>query len=107
MRMSRSGNFHPTPAIEMVSGIRGDHGCQAKACRVTSCHINTFLHSHYEVCLIELCHNPCATVCIPKARLLLVTGLPVQPHDKWEDIGGVKCVRHWVQIPKDPTSLIF
>ena len=25
------GNFHPTPAIEMLRGERGDHGCQAKA----------------------------------------------------------------------------
>lgn len=25
------GNFHPTPAIEMLQGVRGDHGCQAKA----------------------------------------------------------------------------
>lgn len=25
------GNLHPTPAIELVQGLRGDHGCQAKA----------------------------------------------------------------------------
>ena len=29
--VSLLGNFHPTPAIEMLTGERGDHGCQAKA----------------------------------------------------------------------------
>ena len=46
--VSLLGNFHPTPAIEMVRGERGDHGCQAKA------------------------------------RLMLVTGKPVQPHEGYE-----------------------
>ena len=50
--VSLLGNFHPTPAIEMVGGQRGDHGCQAKA------------------------------------RLMLVTGRPVQPHESYEFAGG-------------------
>ena len=50
--VSLLGNFHPTPAIEMVRGERGDHGCQAKA------------------------------------RLMLVTGRPVQPHEGYETDGG-------------------
>ena len=96
----------PHPRSRWCRGYAGTMGARLRLVEsrvVTS----TFLHGHYELCLLELCHNPCAPVCIPKARLLLVTGLPVQPHDKWEDIGGVKCARHWVQIPKDPKSPIF
>ena len=26
-----AGNFHPGPAVEMLRGLRGDHGCQTKA----------------------------------------------------------------------------
>lgn len=26
-----AGNFHPNVAVEMLRGIRGDHGCQTKA----------------------------------------------------------------------------
>lgn len=35
--VSLIGNLHPTPAIEMIQGLRGDHGCQSKArlCFVT------------------------------------------------------------------------
>ena len=27
---SGTGNIHPTPAIELLQGKRGDHGCMAK-----------------------------------------------------------------------------
>ena len=53
--LSLLGNFHPTPAIEMLRGERGDHGCQAKA------------------------------------RLLIVTGSPVQPHERYASVGHLEC----------------
>ena len=58
------GNFHPTPAIEMLRGDRGDHGCQAKA------------------------------------RLLVCTGLPVQPREQYEEIEGLPSRSNWVPVPK-------
>lgn len=63
--LSLLGNFHPTPAIEMVRGDRGDHGCQAKA------------------------------------RLVIVTGQPVQPHEMYEEMGALKCVVAWFPIPHE------
>ena len=68
--LSMLGNFHPTPAIEMIRGERGDHGCQSKA------------------------------------RLIVVTGLPVQPHEQFEAIGGVECVVDWVPVPLEVQSII-
>ena len=70
--LSFLGNFHPTPAIEMIRGERGDHGCQAKA------------------------------------RLMLVTGSPVQPHEEYEDCDGVQRKQTWVTVPDvllDPMGL--
>ena len=34
---SWTGNIHPTPAIELLQGKRGDHGCMAKAGFVCTC----------------------------------------------------------------------
>ena len=58
------GNFHPTPAIEMLRGERGDHGCQAKA------------------------------------RLLVCTGLPVQPHAAFTKPDGTPMEVEWHPIPR-------
>jgi hypothetical protein len=58
------GNFHVTPAIEMIRGERGDHGCQAKA------------------------------------RLLVATGLPVQPHQYLDSCDDLDVKLLWVDIPK-------
>ena len=63
--VSLLGNFHPTPAIEMLRGDRGDHGCQAKA------------------------------------RLIIVTGMPVQPHEHYEDVGSLTCQADWFPIPRE------
>jgi hypothetical protein len=63
--VSLLGNFHPTPAIEMVRGLRGDHGCQAKA------------------------------------RLMLVTGRPVQPHEMYADTDELKCRADWFPVPNE------
>ena len=63
--VSLLGNFHPTPAIEMVRGLRGDHGCQAKA------------------------------------RLMIVTGLPVQPHESYTLVNGEVCHRKWRVVPDE------
>ena len=68
--VSLSGNFHPTPAIEMSRGLRGDHGCQAKA------------------------------------RLMLVTGTPVQPRAAYE-LGEVGCKSVWWRIPNEVVGEIF
>ena len=65
--VSLLGNFHPAPAIEMIRGERGDHGCQAKA------------------------------------RLMFVTGLPVQPHAEYEGVGGVPVKMLWT--PTEPDML--
>jgi len=59
------GNFHPTPAIEMIRGERGDHGCQAKA------------------------------------RLIVVTGTPVQPHELYGAVGEVEPRANWVPVPPE------
>jgi hypothetical protein len=64
------GNFHPTPAIEMLRGERGDHGCQAKA------------------------------------RLIVVTGSPVQPHEPYDEVGGLACKFIWVPIPTEIHSSV-
>ena len=58
------GNFHPTPAIEMLRGERGDHGCQAKA------------------------------------RLIVCTGLPVQPHETYDDTENSTYAADWVDVPR-------
>ena len=63
--VSLLGNFHPTPAIEMLRGDGGDHGCQAKA------------------------------------RLIIMTGMPVQPHELYEDVGSLKCQADWIPIPRE------
>ena len=68
--LSLLGNFHPTPAIEMIRGERGDHGCQAKA------------------------------------RLITVTGLPVQPHDRFDSVGGVECVMIWTNVPSEVVNFL-
>ena len=64
------GNFHVTPAIEMVRGERGDHGCQAKA------------------------------------RIMVTTGLPVQPHQKVEAFGELEVKQTWVEIPEEILELV-
>ena len=63
--VSLLGNFHPTPAIEMIRGERGDHGCQAKA------------------------------------RLMVVTGMPVQPHELYDEIGNLRHKVLWVPVPSE------
>lgn len=59
------GKFHPTQAIGMMRGQRGDHGCQAKA------------------------------------RLLVVSGRPVQPHEMYTGIAGLPCRVQWVAVPPE------
>ena len=46
--VSLLGNFHPTPAIEMLRGDRGDHGCQAKARLIIVIGMAGQPHEHYE-----------------------------------------------------------
>jgi hypothetical protein len=68
--LSLLGNFHPTPAIEMIRGERGDHGCQAKA------------------------------------RVIVTTGLPVQPHEAFQAAGSVTCNMKWVPVPPEVQSAV-
>lgn len=56
------GNLHPGVGVEMVRGLRGDHGCQTKA------------------------------------RLIIVSGEPVQPHEEYDGF-GVKAKSHFCPIP--------
>ena len=48
---SWTGNIHPTPAIELLQGKRGDHGCMAKAGFVSlaSSLIFSYVYAHCRV----------------------------------------------------------
>eukprot|EP00972_Heterocapsa_arctica_P054260 7996688-Heterocapsa_arctica.AAC.1 len=39
--------------------------------------------------------------CQSKARLVIVTGCPVQPHEPYESIGCLEFSANWVPIPKE------
>ena len=63
------GNVHPGVCVEMIRGVRGDHGCQTRA------------------------------------RMVFVSGDPVQPHEQYPGF-GVEAKTEWCVIPEHLVALL-
>ena len=68
-----AGNFHPSVAVEMLRGLRGDHGCQTKARLFFTTGRPIQPHEHYASHGITSAHEWCPVPDILKNLLQFLT----------------------------------
>ena len=99
------GNIHSTPAIELLQGKRGDHGCQAgdifTYTAISSVHaIIQFVCFRPLSIALSLSLSPSLLYTKAKARLNFVTGCPIQPHAAFDGFEELGATRTWHEIPR-------